>query len=281
MKKNVIYGLLLFPLLLTGCQGGRYVSADKDLEAVYVGKSYYEVVEDFGRPDATVDDGMQGTKALYGNASLSGTRASGFYRKFEMRNRRTKEAGEPVANVAFKFNAKMRCYAVESDFQHRRVKEPKVVEPEKDPNRWAWQNPQVPRSLDFPTVERRSPNADVVSIERIEITKESTKVMFRYRSRTPVHRPVPDYGICIMPEVFIEDDATGKRSALIGHEGITLHPERTEFAHNDGGYDVVNYTLTFEPVSRQTTKINIIEPGHEGFSFYGVDVTTRIQNRLE
>lgn len=281
MKKKVIHGLLLFPLLLTGCWGGRYVSADKDLEAIYVGKSYYEVMDDFGRPDATVDDGMQGTKALYGNVSLNGTRAAGFYRKYEMRNRRTKEAGEPVANVAFKFNAKMRCYAVESDFQHRRVKAPKVVEPEKDPNRWAWQNPKVPRSLDFPTVERRSPNADVVSIERIEITKEYTKVMFRYRSRTPKHRPVPDYGICIMPEVFIEDDATGVRSALIGHEGITLHPERTEFAHNDGGYDVVNYTLTFEPLARQTTKINIIEPGHEGFSFYGVDVTTRIQNRLE
>ena len=281
MKSKSLYVLLTGTLLLTGCWSGRYVSADKDLEAIYVGKSYYEVVDDFGRPDETVDDGMQGTTALYGAASLNGTRAAGFYRKFEMRNRRTKEMGEPVANVAFKFNAKMRCYAVESDFQHRRVKAAKVVEPEKDPNRWAWQNPKVPRNLDFPTVERRSPNAEVISIERVEITKEYTKVMFRYRSRTPVHRPVPDYGICIMPEVYIEDDATGKRSALLDHEGITLYPERTQFAHNDGGYDVVNYTLVFEPVDRWTTKINIIEPGHEGFSFYGVDVATRIQQRLE
>lgn len=84
-----------------------------------------------------------------------------------------------------------------------------------------------------------------------------------------------------MPEIYLEDEATGRRSALIEAEGISLEPERTFFAHNIGGYDMLNYTLTFEPVERQTVKINIIEPGHSGFSFYGVDIHTRLQPRLE
>lgn len=281
MKRKALLVPLTAALLLTGCWGGRYVSADKELEDIYVGKSYYEVQDDFGRPEATVDDGMQGTKALYNAASLTGTRAASFYRQYDMRNRRTHETGEPVADISFKFNAKMRCYGVESDFQHRRVRAPKEKAVERDPNRWAWQNPRVPRTLDFPTVERRSPSAEVISIERIEVTKEYTKVSLRYRSRTPVHRPVPDNGVWLMPEVYIEDDATGIRSALVDAEGITLYPERTYFSHNDGGYDVLNYTLTFEPVARQTTKINLIEPGHTGRSLYGIDITTRIQPRLE
>ena len=90
-----------------------------------------------------------------------------------------------------------------------------------------------------------------------------------------------NHGISLMPEIYLEDEATGRRSALIEAEGISLEPERTFFAHNIGGYDMLNYTLTFEPVERQTVKINIIEPGHSGFSFYGVDIHTRLQPRLE
>ena len=281
MKYRVL--LLLTPavLMLTGCFGARYVSADKALEEIYVGKSYYEVMDDFGRPDATVDDGMQGTQAIYRNVSLNGTRASSLYRQYNMRNKSTHEEGEPEGNMVFLFNSKMRCYAVNSNLQHQRVKVKKEQPAERDPNRWAWQNPKVPRTIDFPMVEDCSIPAEVVSIERVEINKENTKVYMRYRSRTPVHRPVPDNGVWLMPEVYIEDDATGVRSALLEVEGITLYPEATFFAHNDGGYDVLNYTLTFEPVARQTVKINIIEPGHTGRSFYGIDVATRIQNRLE
>lgn len=281
MKHRILYALLPAALLLTGCWMSRYVSLDKDLEAIYVGKTYYEVLDDFGRPDATVDDGMQGTKAIYRAASLNGTRAASLYRQYNMRNKSTGEMGEPTGSIAFLFNAKMRCYGVNSDLQHERVKAKKETPAPRDPNRWAWQNPKVPRVIDFPTVERFSPNAEVVSIERIAVNKENTVVYFRYHARTPEHRPVPDNGISIMPDVYIEDEATGKRSALLNAEGITLYPEATFFAHNIGGYDMLNYTLTFEPVERNTEVINIIEPGHSGFSFYGIDVRTRLQPRLE
>lgn len=279
MKYKIIFLPAL--LLLSGCWGSRYVSADKAMEEIYVGKSYYEVTSDFGRPDATVDDGMQGTRAIYRNVSLNGTRAASLYRQYNMRNKRTHEEGEPTGNVAFLFNSKMRCYAVDSDLQHQRVKAKKETPAEKDPNRWAWQNPKVPRTIDFPTVEGRSLTAEVVSVERVEIAKEYTKVFLRYRSRTPVRRPVPDNGVWVMPEVYLEDAETGERSELLEVEGITLYPEGTFFAHNDGGFDVLNYTLTFGPVSRKTVKINIIEPGHTGRNFYGIDVATRIQTRLE
>lgn len=268
-------------LLLSGCWLSRYVSADDDLEDIYIGKSYYEVVDDFGRPNATVDDGMHGTQAVYNAVSLNGTRAASLYNRYNMRSRTTHVTGEPAGNVVFSFNPKMICYAVKSDLQHERVKEQKVVAAPRDPNRWAWQNPKVPRQIDFPSVESCSVNAEDVSIERIEITKESTKVHFRYHGRTPVHRPIPDNGISLMPEIYIEDAMTGKRFAMVEVEGITLYPEPTYFAHNDGGYDVLNYVVTFEPIDRTTVMLNVVEPGHSGYNFYGVDVATRIESRLE
>ncbi len=268
-------------LLMTGCWLSRYVSADNDLEEIYVGKSYYEVINDFGRPNATVDDGMQGTRAVYNTVSLNGTRAASLYRTYNMRNRSTRVTGEPAGDIVFSFNAKMICYAVDSDLQHERVKAKKEKADPRDPNRWAWQNPKVPRQIDFPEVASRSVNAEDVSIERIDVTKESTKIHFRYHGRTPVHRPIPDNGISIMPEIYIEDVATGKRFAMLEVEGISIYPEPTFFAHNIGGYDVLNYVITFEPVDRATVKINVIEPGHSGYNFYGVDISTRVQPRLE
>lgn len=273
--------MLLPAVLFSGCWASRYVSADSELEELYVGKSYYEVLDDFGRPDATVDDGNQGTRAVYRNVSLLGTRAAGLYREYNMRNKSSRQYGEPTGDISFLFNAKMRCYAVSSNLQHERVKVKKEQPTQRDPNRWAWQNPKVPRSIDFPEIESRSPNADVISIERIEVKKESTVVHFRYHARTPKTRPVPDYGVCIMPDIYMVDEATGRRCALLEAEGITLYPERTFFAHNVGGYDMLNYTLTFEPVERQTVKISIVEPGHSGCSFYGIDIQTRLQPRLE
>lgn len=281
MRREFLYALLPAALLLTGCFGSRYVSADKALEAIYVGKSYYEVMEDFGRPVATVDDGMQGTRAIYRDVSLNGTRAASLYRQYNMRNKSTHESGEPTGNVAFLFNAKMRCYAVNSNLQHQRVKVKKEEPAPRDPNRWAWQNPKVPRTIDFPTTEGCSIPAEVVSVERIEINKEYTKVYLRYRSRTPDRRPVPDNGVWLMPEVYIEDATSGVRAELLQAEGITLFPEATFFAHNQGGFDVLNYTLTFGPMPRNTVKINLIEPGHTGRSIYGIDVATRIQTRLD
>lgn len=279
--KTKLWLLVPAALLMSGCWLSRFVSADDELESLYVGKTYYEVIDDFGRPDATIDDGMQGTRAIYRNASLNGTRAAGLYREFNMRNRATRQYGEPEGNIEFVFNAKMRCYAVNSNLQHERVKVKKEKEAPRDPNRWAWQNPKVPRVIDFPTVERISPTAENVSIERIEVNADNVKVHLRYHGRTPKNRPVNDYGICVMPETYIENADTRRRSALIDVEGISLYPERTFFAHNNGGYDMLNYTLTFEPVERSTVKINIVEPGHSGFNFYGVDISTRIVSRLE
>ena len=77
MSRNVI--LTLAALLLAGCWGSRFVSADTDLENIYVGKTYYEVVDEFGRPDATIDDGRDGTKIAYNAVSLNGTRAASLY----------------------------------------------------------------------------------------------------------------------------------------------------------------------------------------------------------
>ncbi len=271
MKRNILLSALAF--LVAGCWGSRYVSADKDLESIYMGKSYYEIVDEFGRPDATMQDNEGGTRIVYYHTTLAGTSAASLYKDYTMRNRRTKEEGKPVGGMVFSFNIRLKCYSVESDFQRMKVKAPGVVK-SKDYPKEGLAKPRVPRTLDFPYVGRRSPYAQVVSIERIEVEANQTRVYFSYSARTPNHRPLYDKGLSINSDVFIRDCATGKMIKLIKPEGITLYPEYTAFAHNRGGYDELNYSLIFEALPLETLTIDIVEPGPEGFNFYGVDVRT-------
>ena len=275
--------LALATLLLAGCWGSRYVSADADLESIYVGKSYYDIVREFGQPDATISDGGEGSKAAYNSVSLSGTSAAPLYRQYDMRNRGTRVSGTPMGGITFSFTSEMTCYAVDSDFEHERVKTPKAEKAAKpgDPRRPDPVKPKVPRSIDYPYYESCSPYAEVVSIEKVEVDKEYVKIYFQYRDRTPNHRPIVDSGIYIMPEIYIEDCSTLNRSRLVKSEGISLYPDYTQFAHNKGGFDVLNYALVFEPVSLYTEYINIVEPGHSGFNFYGVDIRTPITTKEE
>ncbi len=282
MKKYLFLPVSLLTLaLLAGCWGSRWVSADPDLEDIYVGKSYYEVVDDFGYPDASIQDGMEGSKVAYNAVSLNGTRAASLYRHFNMRNRATKQDGAPVGGLTFSFDADMKCYAVNSDFQHERVKQPKAAPQEKPrDNRLPIKvKPQIPRTLDYPYVESRSPHAGNVSLEKVEITRDKTVLYFMYKDRTPDRRPVPDYGISIMPEVYVEDCATLKRFAFRKAEGIALYPEYSNFAHNQGGYDILVYSLTFEPLDEDTEFINVVEPGHSGHNYYKVDVRTPMTDK--
>ena len=114
----------------------------------------------------------------------------------------------------------------------------------------------------------------MVSIEKIEVEKGKTKVYFMYRDRTPEHKSLNDVGLYLMPDVYIEDCATGERVPMLSCEGITLYPERTRFARNQGGFDVLLYSVTFKALPEETEFVNIIEPGHSGFNFYNVDVRT-------
>ncbi|MBR1765866.1 MAG: hypothetical protein IJ745_02350 [Bacteroidales bacterium] len=276
MNRKSLFGTLLLAaaLLAAACGSGRYVSADSDLESIYMGKSYYDIVDEFGRPDGSFHDDEGGTRILYNGASLNGTSAARLYRQFAIRNRNTKEAGTPTGGIVFAFNARMKCYAVESDFQidtkaqrRSQVSEPKSRRP-------AWSTPKVPRDLEYPFVKRRSPYAKVVSIEKIEVQRDYTKVYFSYCDRTPNHRPLHDKGLAINADVFIRDCETGQRMKLIETEGISLYPEYTDFAHNRGGYDMLVYALVFEALPLDTQTIDIVEPGPEGFNFYEVDVRT-------
>ena len=268
-------------VLLAGCWGSRFISADPDFEEIYMGKSYYEVVDEFGRPDFTMQDEEGGTRIAYNFTTLTGTSAAPLYKKYNLRNRRTREEGTPGGGITFSFNARMKCYAVESDFQREKVKSNATAKKQDDSRRPEWAKPRVPRSLDFPYVDSRSPYAQVVSIERIEIEHNLTKVYFSYCARTPERRPLYDKGLSINGDVFIRDCATGKHVKFVKAEGITIYPEYTDFAHNRGGYDVLVYSLTFEALPFDTETIDIVEPGPEGFNFYGVDVRTPLTFRQE
>ena len=268
---NRLIVISLAAVLFVGCWGNRYVSADADLESVFMGKSYYEIVDQFGSPDATMQDPEGGTCIAYNNATLKGTSAAILYKRYNIRNRNTREEDTPEGGITFSFNTRMKCYAVQSDFEREKVKDTPKKEPQ---NSSHWVKPRVPRTLDFPYVDSRSPYAQVVSIERIEVERNYTKIYFSYCSRTPKHRPLYDKGLSINRDVFLRDCATGKHISLVKADGITLYPEYTKFAHNRGGYDVLAYSLTFEALPMETEKIDIIEPAAEGFNFYEVDVRT-------
>ncbi|MBP5341423.1 MAG: hypothetical protein J6Y52_03565 [Bacteroidales bacterium] len=283
MKHIFSIAAIVLALLTASCGASRYVSADSDLEELYVGKTYYEIVDDFGRPDATIDDGREGTKVAYNAVSLNGTRAAGLYKQFKMRNRASGNTGAPVGGITFSFNSDMKCYAVDSDFQHERVKAGKQPKAEKPRDRRLPDKikPIIPRSVDFPLVKSRTPNAEMISIEKVKVEKDQITVYFQYRNRTPVHRSVNDDGLYIMPEVYVEDAATGVRSALRKVEGITLYPKRTYFSKNVGGYDILLYSLTFDPVAEECEYINVVEPGHSGYNFYGIDIRTPMSSKDE
>lgn len=270
--------LTLATFLLAGCWGSRFVSADADLESIYMGKSYYDIVDEFGRPDYTTQDEEGGTRIVYYAANLNGTSAAGLYRQYLVRNRSTKEEGQPTAPMVFSFNIRNKCYAVESDFLREKTKS-SANKPKREDNRPQWVRPRVPRSFDFPFVDRRSPYGELVTIEKIEIERDKTVVYFSFCDRTPKHRPLYDKGLAINGDVFIRDCATGKRVKFVKADGISIYPEYTDFAHNRGGYDVLVYSLTFEALPLETETIDIIEPGPEGFNFYGVDVRTPLTFR--
>lgn len=284
--KSIIYksGIVVaaaVALLATACSGGRFVSADRDLEEVYVGKSYYDIVADFGRPDATMQDGMEGSKIAYNSVTLSGTKAAGLYRQYTMRNRATKIEGTPHGGITFSFDASMKCYAVDSDFERERTKEaPAVKEVAQTDVRMPDKvKPRIPRSIEYPYLDRKSPFAETVSIEQVDVERTKTTVYFMYRNRTPEKRPIVDDGLFIMPEVYMVDCATGKRYSMTGHEGIALYPERTRFANNQGGYDVLHYSLTFEALPENVEYIDIVEPGHSGYNFFRVDIRTPMSTK--
>lgn len=270
--------LSLATLLMAGCWGSRFVSADADLESIYMGKSYYDIVDEFGRPDYTTQDEEGGTRIVYNAVTLNGTSAAGLYRQYLVRNRSTKEEGQPSAPVTFSFNIRNRCYAVESDFVREKTRS-SAGKTKKEDKRPQWVRPRVPRSFDFPYVDRRSPYGELVTIEKIEIERDKTVVYFSFCDRTPKHRPLYDKGLAINGDVFIRDCATGKRVKFVKADGISIYPEYTDFAHNKGGYDVLVYSLTFEALPLETETIDIIEPGPEGFNFYGVDVRTPLTFR--
>lgn len=283
MKHLSYKWIMLLPLILTGCWGSRYISADADLENVYLGRSYYDIVREFGQPDATATDGREGTRVAYNNVSLSGTSAAPLYRQYSMRNRATRVSGAPMGGITFSFNSEMKCYDVDSDFERERVKEPKAEKPAKpgDPRRPDPVKPRIPRTVEYPYFVSCSPAAEVVSIEKVEIDRERVKIYFQYRDRTPSHRPLNDQGIYVSPDIYIEDCNTHNRYSLVSAEGIALYPEQSQFAHNKGGFDVLNYCLTFEPVGLYTEYIDIVEPGHTGYNFYRVDIRTPLTTKEE
>jgi hypothetical protein len=64
MKARII-SILIISFLASSCSLLRYRSLEEEYNKVWTGRSYAEIVEEFGAPDRIVPDGKDGNIAVY------------------------------------------------------------------------------------------------------------------------------------------------------------------------------------------------------------------------
>lgn len=97
-----------------------------------------------------------------------------------------------------------------------------------------------------------------VTITKVEIDKAFTKVYFKYTSS------FLSGSVCVDTKIFIEDEATKKRYALLETHGVENCPEQ-RILSNVG--EVFEFILYFERVPYNVRYINIFEDLMNGFNF--------------
>ncbi len=115
------------------------------------------------------------------------------------------------------------------------------------------------RHVLFPQYESNKTDA-VLDIDRIEISKEGTKVFFSF-----VY--LPEHWISITPETFLSD-ASGKRYTAISTDGITLGEHL--YADKEGHG---SFSITFEPIPETINSIDFHEsPYSEDWAIKGIAI---------
>ncbi len=113
------------------------------------------------------------------------------------------------------------------------------------------------RSVQFPQYESNKTGA-VLDIDRIEISKEGTKVFFAF-----VHSPKK--WIAIAPDAFLSD-ANGNKYKVISATGITLGEHL--YPDKDGNG---SFSITFEPIPETVHSIDFHEDtSNDGWSIEGI-----------
>ncbi len=113
------------------------------------------------------------------------------------------------------------------------------------------------RSVLFPQYESNKTDA-VLDIDRIEISKEGTKVFFAF-----VHSPKK--WIAIAPEAYV-NDSNGNKYTVVSTDGITLGEHL--YPDKDGNG---SFSITFEPIPETVTTIDFHETAsNDGWSIEGI-----------
>lgn len=104
-------------------------------------------------------------------------------------------------------------------------------------------------------------NVAAFHIEKIEITKDDTKIYCSYSAKA-------NSWANISKDTYLQDTKTKKQYELIKCDGLPFEPERKVFRYEEK----CEITFTFPPV-KHGNKIDFIEtPGKQAFNIYGVDI---------
>ena len=126
MSKRIFRFLALSTVILAGlcsCSSIKYVSAQEDIESVWVGKTYADIVQINGAPERESSDGANGIILIYENVR-SYAETSGYmypnhpwYGYYNSWNTYTTEIRNEVDYVHFFVNEENVCYKVMTNLQ--------------------------------------------------------------------------------------------------------------------------------------------------------------------
>lgn len=117
------------------------------------------------------------------------------------------------------------------------------------------QNPQI-KHADIPECE----------IMQIGLTDSATHVFFKYS--VP-----PKYSnggwICVGENFYIKDNQTGIKYKMLNSLNIPICPTKEVFSNTN---QIHYFSLSFQPIPKETQEIDIIESPENGFNFFGVSL---------
>ncbi len=118
------------------------------------------------------------------------------------------------------------------------------------------QNPKIQHS-DVPQCE----------IMQIGLTDSATHIFFKY---TAPPKYTNGGWICAGETFYIKDNLSGRKYKMINSLNIPICPTKEVFSEVS---QVHYFSLSFQPVPKETKEIDIIENPENGFNFYGVSLT--------
>lgn len=118
---------------------------------------------------------------------------------------------------------------------------------------------KYPIQINNPSVAQA--NDQYTHIFGVELTENYTAV---YMSLTNNQHETAYFNVS--GDIYIADAKTGKKYRLLTTENCAIHPSKSILSYGS----TAQFAFFFEPLPADTASFNIIEPGDNGWKFYGI-----------